>query len=61
MVAVHPFDLHGAKTVGLQTAWINRTDATYPPFYKPPDVTATSFEDLLKRIPDAARIVSWES
>eukprot|EP00884_Botryococcus_braunii_P008847 jgi/Botrbrau1/17964/Bobra.50_1s0056.2 len=52
MVAVHPFDLHGAKSAGLQTAWIQRYDAPvgYPPFHKPPDITATSFVDLAEKL-----------
>jgi len=41
LVAVHPWDIHGAHQAGLATAWINRTDARYPrtsppPTWKPP-------------------------
>lgn len=30
LVAVHPWDIHGASRAGLDTAWINRLDALYP-------------------------------
>ncbi|MBG6192407.1 2-haloacid dehalogenase [Arthrobacter sp. CAN_A212] len=44
LVAVHPWDIHGANVAGLQTAWINREGASYPSYFTPPDIEA---EDLL--------------
>ncbi|GAA1899258.1 HAD-IA family hydrolase [Williamsia serinedens] len=46
MVAVHPWDLEGARRVGLQTAWINRDGADYPDAFASPDHTVASFTDL---------------
>ena len=46
MVAVHPWDLEGARRVGLQTAWINRDGADYPDAFAEPDHTVASFTDL---------------
>lgn len=48
MVAVHPFDLHGAKLAGLQTAWVRRQDVPpeYPSYYESPDITVPSFLEL---------------
>lgn len=46
MVAVHPWDLEGARRVGLQTAWINRDGADYPDAFADPDHTVASFTDL---------------
>lgn len=46
LVAVHPWDLHGAARAGLQTAWINRTGASYPGYFSPPDCTASDLREL---------------
>lgn len=46
MVAVHPWDLEGARRVGLQTAWINRDGADWPDAFAAPDHTVASFTDL---------------
>ena len=45
MVAVHPWDLEGARRAGLRTAWIAR-GATYPDCFTPPDVEVESFVAL---------------
>ncbi|MEV4987835.1 haloacid dehalogenase type II [Pseudarthrobacter sp. LMD1-1-1.1] len=37
LVAVHPWDIHGAARAGLRTAWINRTGARYPSYFQAPD------------------------
>lgn len=44
LVAVHPWDIHGANAAGLKTAWINRTGASYPSYFTAPDIEA---EDLV--------------
>lgn len=46
MVAVHPWDLMGAATVGMTTGWINRTEARWPEAYERPDVTGTSLSSV---------------
>lgn len=46
LVAVHPWDIHGAARAGLQTAWINRTSAVYPSYFTAPDHTLTKLTDL---------------
>lgn len=46
LVAVHPWDIHGAARAGLRTAWLNRTGAQYPAYFSRPDYTAASLEDL---------------
>ncbi len=40
LVAVHPWDIHGAHAAGLRTAWINRTGATYPSYFTAPNIEA---------------------
>ncbi|GAA4704500.1 haloacid dehalogenase type II [Pseudonocardia yuanmonensis] len=37
MVAVHPWDLHGAARAGLRTAWIDRDGRRYPEHVQAPD------------------------
>ncbi|MEO8219791.1 MAG: haloacid dehalogenase type II [Specibacter sp.] len=54
LVAVHPWDIHGAAKAGLQTAWINRTGATYPAYFSSPDHTLTALTGL----PNTLRSVS---
>jgi 2-haloacid dehalogenase len=46
MVAVHPWDLHGAKAAGMRTIWVNRTGREYPSFFAAPDLEVRSFEQL---------------
>ena len=36
LVAVYPGDINGAHLSRLGTAWINRTGATYPEYFKLP-------------------------
>jgi 2-haloacid dehalogenase len=46
LVAVHPWDIHGAARAGLGTAWINRSGAPYPAYFTEPDHSVTSLRDL---------------
>ena len=46
LVAVHPWDIHGAHIAGLGTAWINRSGATYPGYFASPTLEATSISHL---------------
>lgn len=50
LVAVHPWDLHGARHAGLRTAWLNRSGATYPPGFDAPDLEADSLVDLAAQL-----------
>ncbi len=50
MVAVHPWDLHGAGRAGLRTAYVDRTGTPYPSTMRPPDLTVASFTDLAARL-----------
>lgn len=36
MVAVHPWDLHGAATAGMLTGWVNRNQTPYPAVFTAP-------------------------
>ena len=46
LVAVHPWDIHGAKRAGLQTTWLNRSGSAYPGYFEAPDYTITSLGEL---------------
>jgi 2-haloacid dehalogenase len=46
LVAVHPWDCDGAARAGMQTAWVNRSEAHYPSVFTPPTHTVTSLEEL---------------
>ena len=50
LVAVHPWDTHGARRAGLGSAFINRTGATYPSYFDRPDVEATSLVELAAQL-----------
>ena len=50
LVAVHPWDIHGAAQAGLRTAWINRDDTPYPSYFAKPDYTVPTLHELAARL-----------
>jgi 2-haloacid dehalogenase len=46
LVAVHPWDVDGAKRAGLRAAWISRNGAGYPEHLMPPDLPCSGFAEL---------------
>ncbi len=50
LVAVHPWDVHGAKVAGLRTAWVDRTGSPYPEPMYAADLVATSLTELAARL-----------
>ena len=46
LIAVHPWDIDGAKRAGLQAGWLNRRNAAYPDFFKAPDATGDTLGAL---------------
>ena len=46
LVAVHPWDIHGAARVGLRTGWVDRGGKRYPPYFRVPEVTAPGRDAL---------------
>jgi 2-haloacid dehalogenase len=46
LVAVHPWDIHGAARAGLRTAWLNRTGASYPDYFAAPEFRITALTEL---------------
>ena len=47
LVAVHPWDIHGAARSGLRTVWLNRTGDSYPAYFEAPDITITALTELV--------------
>lgn len=50
MVAVHPWDLHGAHRAGMRTAWVDRAGEPYPGHVAPPDHTVAAIGELVDRL-----------
>lgn len=48
MIATHPWDLHGASSVGFITAWVNRDERVFPDTFHPPDLAADNLVDLIE-------------
>ncbi len=43
LIAVHPWDIDGAKRAGLRAAWVNRSGLPYPATFRNPDLVAFDF------------------
>lgn len=52
LAAVHPWDVHGARAHGLRAAWIDRDGGHWPGHFGEPDVVASDFVDLARRLAD---------
>ena len=50
LVAVHPWDVDGAKGAGLQAGWLNRRGARHLDFFQPPDATGETLGSLAEAL-----------
>ena len=50
LVAVHPWDIHGAHQAGMRTGWITRQPAPYPGYFSAPDLQAPDLSALAREI-----------
>jgi len=50
LVAVHPWDVDGAARAGMQTAWVDRSGAPYPPYCTAPTRQVTGIDDLARQL-----------
>jgi 2-haloacid dehalogenase len=50
LVAVHPWDIHGAHRAGMRTGWISRQLGQYPGYFAAPDIHATGLAALARQI-----------
>lgn len=53
LVAVHPWDIDGAKRAGLHAAWVNRKNQPYPAHFLAPDHTVTTLPGLAEMVLDS--------
>jgi 2-haloacid dehalogenase len=50
LVAVHPWDIHGARQAGMRTGWITRRPAPYPGYFAAPDLQAPDLITLATQV-----------
>lgn len=50
LVAVHPWDIHGARQAGLRAGWVNRTGAPYPGYLTGPDVQGATLVQVADQL-----------
>jgi len=46
LVAMHPWDIDGARRADLATAWVNRAGGRYPAYFTAPDLEVASLTEL---------------
>jgi 2-haloacid dehalogenase len=46
LVAVHPWDIHGAQRAGLTGVWVNRNQRMYPPYFLSPQHEVSSLGEV---------------
>ena len=47
LVAVHAWDVHGAKRAGLTAGWASRLEGTFPPTFESPDVRGADLVEVV--------------
>jgi 2-haloacid dehalogenase len=47
LVACHPWDVDGARRAGLQSVYVNRTDAPFPGTFTEPSYTVTGVDEIV--------------
>ncbi len=47
LVAVHSWDVHGARQVGLTTGWCPRLEGEQTPVFAPADITADTLDGVI--------------
>ncbi len=50
MVAIHPWDLHGAAAAGMLTGWVNRNGTPYPGVFTAPTLRAGDLPTLAAHV-----------
>lgn len=50
LVAVHPWDIHGARQAGMRAGWIARGPAPYPGYFSAPSLQAPDLSALARQI-----------
>jgi len=50
LIAVHPWDVDGARRAGMRAAWLNREGGDYPEFFEDPDLVADGLPALARMV-----------
>lgn len=50
MVAVHPWDLHGAAAVGMTAGWVDRRGTPWPAVFAPPAVSGRTLGEVAQSL-----------
>jgi 2-haloacid dehalogenase len=50
LLAVHPWDVHGARSAGLDGAWLDRQGLPYPEIFEPPDWSGRDLPSLARAL-----------
>jgi 2-haloacid dehalogenase len=50
LLAVHPWDIHGARRAGLRSAWLDRRGLPYPEVFEPPDWSGRDLPSLARAL-----------
>lgn len=50
LVAVHPWDIHGAACAGLMTGWVNRVGRPFPAAFREPLVQSRDLDGVVVRL-----------
>jgi 2-haloacid dehalogenase len=50
LIAVHPWDIHGAHQAGMRTGWIARQQTPYPDYFAAPDLQAQGLAALAEQV-----------
>ena len=50
LVAVHPWDIHGAASAGMMTGWANRDGRRYPSMFRAPTVQSADLDGVVERL-----------
>jgi 2-haloacid dehalogenase len=50
LLAVHPWDIHGARRARLRAAWLDRQGLPYPEIFEPPDWSGRDLPSLARAL-----------
>jgi len=53
LVAAHAWDVDGAARAGLRTGWLSRLEGTFSPVFTPPDLQASTLDELATLLTEA--------
>lgn len=46
LIAMHPWDIDGAKRAGMRAGWVNRRETSYPDHFTQPDISGRTLGEL---------------